>query len=158
MTMILIKRVPLFLVCLLSVHSASAQSLQWASFIDSITTFSSPRPVELTGDSVFDFVLGGGLDSTVSNYGIMAFDGSNGNTLWTVQTRDEIFASAVYNDITGDSVPDVFIGGRSAEMRAIDGSDGTVLWEFFPEGDTIDPADSGWYNFYSRMLMEQRIC
>jgi hypothetical protein len=83
----------------------------------------------------------------------MAFDGANGNLLWNVQTRDEIFASAVFNDITGDAIPEVYIGGRSAEFRAINGADGTVIWEFFPEGDTIDPADSGWYNFYSAQVI-----
>ncbi|HIO68061.1 MAG TPA: hypothetical protein EYN41_06995, partial [Flavobacteriales bacterium] len=125
---------PLFLSVIGSVIGITAycQALQWSSFVDSITTFSSPRPVQLTSDSVLDFVIGGGLDSTISNYGIMAFDGANGNMLWNVQTRDEIFASAVFNDITGDAVPDVYIGGRSAELRAINGADGTVIWEFFP--------------------------
>jgi len=148
-----IKTLLIFTCLLNSTLISHAQSLQWASFVDSIGTFSSPRSAELTGDSVKDIVIGGGVDSISSNYGVMAFDGANGNLLWTVTTRDEIFASAVFNDITGDTIPDVFIGGRSAEFMAIDGSNGNVIWEFFPQGDSIDPADSGWYNFYSAQVI-----
>ena len=62
-------------------------------------------------------------------------------------TRNEVFGSAVFQDITNDGIKDVFITGREAQFYAIDGSDGSVIWDFYPYG--TDPADSGWYNFYT---------
>jgi len=126
-----------------------AQTFEWSSFVDSITSFSSPRPVELTGDGVMDIVVGGGEEGAPSNYGMMAFDGITGNLLWNVAANDEVFGSAVFQDITGDGIDDVFMGGRYAVFKAINGATGQELWDFFPYSYLIDPSDSGWYQFYS---------
>ena len=126
----------------------SAQSLKWSTFLDTSTTFSSPRAVELTGDNILDIVIGGGLDGQSESNGINAIDGSDGSVLWNFETEDEIFGSAQFMDITGDNVEDVFIGGRYAEFYAIDGSTGNMLWEFFPYSTTV-AVDSGWFNFYN---------
>ena len=37
-----------------------------------------------------------------------------------------IFTSAVFNDINNDNIPDVFIGGRNAQLYAIDGFNGNI--------------------------------
>lgn len=131
----------------------NAQSLQWSTFTDSATTLSSPRAIDLNNDGILDIVLGAGTDSTYSNYGIIAFDGLNGNNLWTVPTTDEVFGSAVFNDINADNVPDVFIGGRNAQFYAINGANGNIIWEAFPQGSGLNPADSGLYNFYSAQII-----
>jgi len=52
---------------------------------------------------------------------IIALKGKNGEILWMVPADDQIFGSASLMDITGDGVVDVFIGGRSAELQAING-------------------------------------
>ena len=110
---------------LLSLESqALAQTLQWSSFVDSITSFSSPRPVELNGDTIMDMVVGGGEEGVPTNYGMMAFDGANGNLLWNVSANDEVFGSAIFQDITNDGINDVFMGGRYGIFKAIDGSNG----------------------------------
>lgn len=145
----MIKKLP---ICLLSFFcgfsiTVKAQTLTWSSFTDSIPTLSSPRVADLTGDGIKDIVIGGGTDSTDSNHGIMAFNGANGNLLWNIPTKNEIFASAKFQDITGDAIPDVFISGREAQLYAINGSNGNIIWEFFPY--LTNPADSGLYNFYS---------
>ncbi|MAW84124.1 MAG: hypothetical protein CL832_06930 [Crocinitomicaceae bacterium] len=130
-----------------------AQS-SWSTLIDSVSTLSSPRAVDLNNDGIKDLVLGAGTDSTFSNYGLVAMDGSSGQLLWNLPTPDEIFTSAVFNDINNDNVADVFIGGRNAQLYAIDGSNGTILWEFFPQNMGLNPADSGLYNFYSSQICD----
>ena len=132
------------------------QQTNWSTFVDSVSTLSSPRAVDLNLDGIKDIVVGAGTDSTFSNYGVIAFDGSDGNVLWSLSTPDEIFASAIFNDINNDLVPDVFIGGRNAQFYAIDGSNGSVLWEAFPQNLGLNPSDSGWYNFYSGQFVDDQ--
>ena len=52
---------------------------------------------------------------------------------------DQIFGSASFLDINRDGVPDVIIGGRAAELKAINGKNGKVLWAFFPKGNSMQP-------------------
>ena len=125
-----------------------AQTATWSTFIDTVTTFSSPRAVHLNADTVADFVIGAGLDGSAHANGVVAVDGSNGAILWTFATQEEIFTSAQFQDINGDGIEDVFIGGRYAEFYAIDGASGQMLWEFFSPAPT-EAVDSGWFNFYT---------
>lgn len=124
------------------------QTPVWSTHLDTATTFSSPRSVHLNNDGIADIVMGGGLDGVAASNGIVALDGATGNVLWNFPTPEEIFASAKFQDITGDNIPDVFIGGRYAEFYAIDGATGAKIWEFFPHPPTA-AVDSGWFNFYS---------
>ncbi len=57
--------------------------------------------------------------------------------------------SAAFNDISGDKVPDVFIGGRTGELVAINGATGKEIWRFYPLKAERKPADAGIYNFYN---------
>jgi hypothetical protein len=130
------------------VFAAGAQSLAWSKFTDSTVTFSSPRATDLNGDGVKDIVIGAGKEAQQTNYGILALDGVTGNNLWTLPARNEIFTSPAFQDITNDGVNDVFLGGRDAQLYAINGATGNIIWEFFPYPN-LNPADSGLYNFYS---------
>ncbi|MDG2139216.1 MAG: T9SS type A sorting domain-containing protein [Flavobacteriales bacterium] len=122
-------------------------SQNWQAFTDSIPTLSSPRSSDLNGDGVMDIVIGGGTDSVFSNNGIMAYNGVDGSLLWKRPSRNEVFGSAIFQDITADGIDDVIIVGRSAQLLAIDGVNGTLVWDYFPYG--TNPADSGLYNFYN---------
>ena len=51
-------------------------------------------------------------------------------------------------------VPDVFIGGRNAQFYAIDGSNGNIIWEYFPQNIGLNPSDSGWYNKNSSQICD----
>ena len=53
----------------------------------------------------------------------------------------------IFQDINQDSIPDVFITGRDAQFYALNGKNGTTIWEFWPDNKGI-ATDSGWYNFY----------
>ena len=119
----------------------------WQSFTDSIPTLSSPRACDLNNDGIKDIVYGGGTDGVFSNNGIMAYNGANGNLLWKRAARNEVFGSAVFMDITNDGVKDVFMVGRQAQLLAINGLNGALLWDYFPYN--TNPADSGLYNFYN---------
>ena len=131
----------------------SIAQLNWSASIDSVSVLSSPRSVDLNNDGIKDLVIGSGTDSAYSNYGVVAINGANGQVLWTTPTRDEIFSSAQFLDVNNDAVKDVIIGGRDAQLLAINGVDGSLIWEFYPHFLTHPPADSGYYNFYSSQLI-----
>ena len=133
-----------------SPNQEPAENKSWSIQILEVGTNSSPRAADLNRDGILDIVVGAGKkEFEYCNFAVIALDGSNGTLLWKVDARDQIFGSASFKDITGDQIPDVFIGGRSAELMAIDGSDGKVIWEFFPRGDTVLASDYGLYNFYN---------
>lgn len=142
------KLTTLLLVLVAFVTTGYGQSQKWSAFLDTSTTFSSPRAVDLTNDGVLDLVIGGGLDGFPEWNGVNAINGVDGTPIWNFYVNEEMFGSAQFMDITNDNVPDVFIGGRYAEFYAIDGSNGNMLWEFFPYAPT-QAVDSGWFNFYN---------
>ena len=123
----------------------------WSTTLPGIGTSSSPRLTDLTGDGVLDVILGTGRQELqASDTAVIALDGTSGELLWHVTARDQIVGSAALYDVTDDGVDEVFIGGRQAELMAIDGAHGTVLWEFYAAGDSLDPGTAaGWYNFYN---------
>lgn len=72
------------------------------------------------GDCILDVIMGAGnVEFHPSDSAIIAINGATGKMLCTTRARDQIFGSPIFNDITGDGIPDVFIGGRAAEMKAI---------------------------------------
>jgi len=109
-----------------------AQLNNWQAFTDSIPTLSSPRTCDLNQDGIEDIVIGGGTDGVYSNNGIMAYNGLNGSLLWKRPSRNEVFGSAIFQDITGDGIKDVFITGRQAQLLAINGANGSLIWDYFP--------------------------
>ncbi len=118
----------------------------WLKEFPGIGTFSSPRIADLNADGIGDIILGAGrAEFQVSDSAVVAINGKNGDLLWHVSAKDQIFGSAAFLDINGDSIVDVFIGGRSAEFMAIDGKSGKVLWRFQkPKGQKKE-----WFNFYN---------
>lgn len=120
-------------------HTATAQD--WTVLAEDVITFSSPRPADLNGDGTADIVIGGGVDGVATAYGVTAINGITGDTLWTVPASSEIFASAVFQDITGDNVPDVFIGGRNAQFYAINGSTGEIIWDIHSNMTSPFPSE-----------------
>jgi len=126
------------------------ESREWAVVYKRLGTLSSPRLADLNQDDVLDVVMGAGnIEFHASDSAILAIDGATGHTLWTAPGRDQIFGSPLFKDITGDEIPDVFIGGRAAELKAINGKNGKVIWEYYPHPVDITKSDSGAYNFYN---------
>lgn len=136
------------LFAIVTINSGFGQTLSWQNGSTQGMCFSSAAVADLNGDGTKDVVLGAGEEDEFHTAAIFAFDGQTGTTLWALPARSQIYTQPLFQDISGDSLPDVFIGGRAAQLLAINGATGEVIWEFFP--DTLgNNLDSGWYNFYS---------
>ena len=137
---------------LLTPYFTVAQN-NWSSAFDAVRSYSSPRATDLNADGVEDIILGAGIDGFASPYGALAIDGQNGNTLWQMESSNEIFSSPVSHYFNGYNIDDVLVAGRDAELRLIDGSDGSLIWKFW-NSNTTNPNDSGWFNFYSPQIVD----
>lgn len=125
----------------------------WSKELPTIGTFSSPRVADLNGDGVGDVILGAGREEFIpSDSAIIALDGKSGELLWTVSARDQIFGSANLMDINDDGIQDIIINGRSAELQAISGKDGSRIWQFI-DGEDRNLREEGWYNFYNAQFI-----
>jgi outer membrane protein assembly factor BamB len=103
----------------------------WSKNYPVIGSESSPRTEDINKDGTLDIIMGAGKNEfQQSDMGIVAFDGKTGNIVWKQSAPDQVFGSATFCDVTGDGVGDVFIGGRSPQLKAIDGSSGKLLWEY----------------------------
>lgn len=126
----------------------------WELVIHDVGSYSSPRACDLNGDGIKDLVIGAGkVEFQPTDSAAFALDGATGAVLWKVHARDQLFGSPVFLRINADTIPDVVIGGRSAELLAIDGLSGEILWEHFPQGDTVDATLYRLYNFYNPQII-----
>ncbi len=123
----------------------------WSVRINHIGTYSSPRAIDLNSDGIKDIVIGlGQLEFNYCDTAVLALNGKNGEVLWHTSGHDQMFGSASFADLNGDGQKDVVINGRSAELKAIDGTNGKVLWEYFTPKNRKDSARfHGLYNFYN---------
>lgn len=135
-------------------HEQEKLSQSWTSAFKRLGTLSSPRLADLNGDGVLDVVMGAGtIEFHSSDSSVLALDGADGSVLWTSTARDQIFGSAMFKEVTGDEIPDIFIGGRSAELKAINGKSGRILWEYYPHKVDVSKSDSGAYNFFNAQFI-----
>ena len=133
--------------CIIPGLPGQSLDIRWQTSVPAVSAFSSPRVADLNGDGIQDVVVGAGIEGSPSPAGIFAFDGANGSRLWQRYARDQMYGSPIFQDITGDSIPEVFMSGRDAQLYALDGTTGFQVWEFWSDlqGSALD---SGWYNFY----------
>ena len=137
----------LSLCCVLNVCILSAQN--WTYSRSTNQVFSSPKCMDLNSDNIKDVVIGIGTETDSSTWAVLAIDGANGSLLWEHSTTGQMFGKAIFYDANDDGNTDVIINGRNAELRALNGSTGGLLWDFFPQRNIVAPADSGWFNFYT---------
>jgi len=140
-----IATLALFFICSQAFSQAIENTKDWTVTFDGIGIFSSPRVTDLNGDGIGDVIFGTGrVEFHSCDSAVIALDGSTGKMLWKVPSIDHLFTSASLMDITGDDVPEIFIGGRSAQLMAINGKTGEVIWNF-------DRSQGGikWFNFYN---------
>jgi PQQ-like domain len=139
---------------LISCQRDDPYRLAWRKELPYVSCYSSPKAADLNNDGVLDIVIGAGSGEwQKSDTAIVALDGSTGAMLWRISGRNQIVGSAVFIDVNKDNIPDVIIGGRSAELKAIDGKSGAIIWEFLKTDDAFAPKVAGWYNFFSPQLI-----
>ncbi len=123
---------------------------EWSQNIEGHITSSSPVATDLNEDGILDIVVGsGGEEWEVCQYGVIAFDGTDGSVLWSVPAKNQIVGTAMLYDLTQDGIDDIVIGGRSAELMAINGKNGAVIWRFFNEEGRFAARNNSLYNFYN---------
>lgn len=144
-------RITLLTILWMLPFALSAQ-IEWSSTYDDCYSFSSPRAVDLNNDDVLDIVLGAGIDGESVDNGFLAINGVNGETLWSIPSDNQIFGSASFLNINNDGIPDIIIGGRDAILKAIDGSTGASIWDFYTD-TTTPPGDNGYWNFYNSQVI-----
>lgn len=128
--------------------------IYWNRDIPVIGSQSSPRVSDLNGDGVGDIVMGAGKNEYQSSkQGIIAIDGKTGKTLWQQETKDQVYGSATFYDVTGDGVADVFIGGRGPHFKAIDGKDGGIIWEYQYHFENDSILKHARFNFNNSVLI-----
>src|SRR6187551_691052 len=121
--------------------SINQYKLVWYKDHPAIGSQSSPRTADLNGDGVLDIIMGAGKNEMQkSDMGILAFDGASGELLWKQEAPDQVFGSAAFCDVNGDKVMDIFIGGRSPQLKAIDGKSGALIWDYKHETYANDPV------------------
>lgn len=71
--------------------------------------------------------------------GVLALNGKTGETIWTHWTAHAIFSIDCGVDLTNDEIKDCVISGRGGILQAINGRDGSNIWEI-PIEETIASA------------------
>jgi outer membrane protein assembly factor BamB len=147
---LLVATAYLFLAC-------KKENKDWSISIPDISSSSSPRAVDLNEDGILDIVMGAGGDEwSRTQMGVIAINGANGAILWTVEASNQIVGTPVFLDINDDKTLDVIIGGRSAELQAIDGKSGKVIWQFYKGENAYSARNASLYNFYNPQFVKDQ--
>ncbi|MEJ6598632.1 MAG: PQQ-binding-like beta-propeller repeat protein [Crocinitomicaceae bacterium] len=145
----------LFIGFLFASFSLTAQATRWKIKIESANIFSSPRFTDLNKDGIKDVIIGAGIENASVDNGILAINGKDGTILWKIATPSQIYTSALFQDISGDSVDDVFIGGRAGTFYAINGATGEIIWQFW-KGTMKESRENGILNFFSTQWIDDQ--
>jgi len=127
----------------------------WNKDLPVIGSQSSPRTADLNKDGTLDIIIGAGKNEfQKTDMGIIAFDGKSGNFLWKQESIDQVFGSATFCDVNGDKIKDILIGGRSPQLKAIDGKSGALIWDYDFKKYTEDPVlRYAHFNFNNSVLV-----
>ena len=122
---------------------------RWVRTFPGLTSYASPGLADLNGDGLLDVVLGAGEGSFVaSDSAVLALDGRNGNLLWHQAASAELFGAPTFIRLNADTVPDVVLHGRRAQLIALDGATGEVIWRYRTQDTVVNAVGYARFNFY----------
>ncbi|MDF9801139.1 hypothetical protein OKW21_006402 [Catalinimonas alkaloidigena] len=145
-----------YLIILLGIIGCSRKKTEvaWQQSFYQIGSQSSPKAADLNADGILDIVIGAGKEELApTEQGILALNGKNGDLLWQQAADASIVGSAVFYDINGDGVKDVFIGGRNHSLKALDGKSGDLIWEYSYHHENDPVLQYARFNFYNSVLV-----
>ncbi len=141
-----------------AVNGTTGESF-WSYDFGTGFSIGSPAIGDLNNDGTGDGVVG-------SNNGVYAFDVAGTTVLWANEELSGNFdTSPALGDLNGDGTPDVVISSRYIGVFALDGTDGSLLWEsdddiYMPTSPTLADVNNdgvidvivGCADFYLRIL------
>ncbi|CAL1683905.1 unnamed protein product [Lasius platythorax] len=124
----------------------------WTRSLPKLTSEAPLRSNDVNFDGIEDIIVGfsTGLDTmdapeyictiyfenqTPCLGGVLALNGKTGDTIWTHWTAHAVFSIDCNVDLTNDKIKDCVISGRGGILQAINGRDGSNIWEI-PIQDT----------------------
>lgn len=133
-----------------------SSTILWTRSLPKLTSEAPLRSNDVNIDGIEDIIVGfsTGLDTidapeyictiyfgnqTPCLGGVLALDGKTGETIWTHWTAHAIFSIDCGEDLTNDKIKDCVISGRGGILQAINGRDGSNIWEI-PIEDKIAPS------------------
>ena len=150
-----VQSILVLLACtVLGCQKHSDVKIVWQRNFKSLGTLSSPKCADLNLDGVSDIVIGAGHNELeASDSTVVALDGATGKVLWASPGSDQIFGSAVLTRINGDEIPDIVIGGRAAQLKALNGVNGETIWTYQVRHHERDAKGYMRFNFYNPQLV-----
>ncbi len=151
------QSLPTFWICFLTITAASlscsSEKTQWDRSFNGIGTLSSPRAADLNADGVKDIILAAGANEfEATDTALIAINGHNGEVLWAIGATDQLFGTPILLDINQDQTQDIIISGRSGQLRAVNGADGKLIWDF----EQDQKPDFPLYNIYTPALISDQ--
>ncbi|XP_029672329.1 uncharacterized protein LOC115240981 isoform X1 [Formica exsecta] len=130
-----------------------SSKILWTKSLPKLTSEAPLRSNDVNFDGIEDIIVGfsTGLDTmdapeyictlyfgnqTPCLGGVLALNGKTGETIWTHWTAHAIFSIDCGVDLTNDKIKDCIISGRGGILQAINGRDGSNIWEI-PIQDTV---------------------
>jgi hypothetical protein len=141
-------------ISILLITCKKKENENWTATIPGAISYSSPRAIDLNNDRILDIVMGaGGEEWSTTPTGIIAIDGANGALMWYIPADNQIYGTAVFANLNNDGNSDIIIGGRSAQLKAIDGRTSKILWSFFKGKNTFSSTTAEWFNFSNPQIV-----
>jgi hypothetical protein len=115
----------------------TGELIAWARALPGAGFEGSATHCDLDNDGALEAVVPiAVVDHPESSY-MVAMSGDSGNMLWQSAMGDASFGYPLCVDVNDDGVFDVLAGGRTRDMMALSGVDGTPIWRFTTQNPDI---------------------